>query len=743
VALVGLGGVGKSQLAIEHCYRILDQSPGTWVFWVHASNASRLEQGFQDIADNVRMRGRKDAQVNVFKLVSNWLHSNGPWHLVIDNADDDEVLSPLSGYLGSGHGTVLVTSRTKSAANQVVDSRDFISVGPMDPRTAHMLLLKDLSDKSESDNSIDELATELDFMPLALAQAAAYIRRARRCSVQQYLERYRQSDSSKTSLLNQEAGHLRRDGAASNSVLSTWQISFEYIKSKRPSAADLLSLMSFFDRQGIQEAFLRSRNRTTNDPMVDDRFEQDVRTLRDFSIIKPTSDTNTFEMHSLVQLATRKWLEHRGQINFWRKRFIARLRAVMPEKYHEDWKKCQALLPHAKAAFIQQPRGRKSLRDWGIILYQTTLYSFEMGRYDEAQRISTVCIEAHKEVFGEEDEETLRSIFLKGDIKTAAGQHEEAETIFRSILRRAGMACGAEHPLTLEIGGRLAAVLAEQGKYEEAEPMARRCLAQAEKIAPNDRSTLDAKNDMVWLLWVRGKDKKAEPLARQALAHSETVLGPEDPITLDSMSFLSLVLISRGKYEEAESIARHALALHKKSLGPGHVNTSQCMVGLGDALERQRRYKEAESMLREALALQEKLLGSEHGNTLYSVVRLAHLLAKQRRFGESQVLFERACAGYSEVYGNDHQQTRWCREEHSDMLASWEEYSRMLTWREENMNSRAATAGYALSREVDIGSAVEEDASRHSSKHPKEPDGVRRKSGRSFHKKSHRRGAGV
>jgi hypothetical protein len=135
---------------------------------------------------------------------------------------------------------------------QVMEDSDIIPIKPMHDAAAHALLRKKLGDAAEEDDSITELATTLDHIPLALVQAAAYIReRAPRCSVQQYLEEYRQSDRSKTSLLNREAGHLRRDIAASNAVLITWQISFKHIRHTRPSTADLLSLISFFDRQGI------------------------------------------------------------------------------------------------------------------------------------------------------------------------------------------------------------------------------------------------------------------------------------------------------------------------------------------------------------------------------------------------------------------------------------------------------------------------------------------------------------
>jgi hypothetical protein len=84
-ALVGLGGVGKSQLAIEYTYRIREQSPETGAFWVHASNAARFEQGYRDITNVVKIDGRSDAKANIFKLVHDWLRdeSNGNWLLIL------------------------------------------------------------------------------------------------------------------------------------------------------------------------------------------------------------------------------------------------------------------------------------------------------------------------------------------------------------------------------------------------------------------------------------------------------------------------------------------------------------------------------------------------------------------------------------------------------------------------------------------------------------------------------------
>ena len=347
----------KSHLAIEYSYQVRCQLPETWVFWIHASNAARFEQSFREIADHVKIPGRKDPKVDIFKIVYDWLRDekNGKWLLILDNADDARWLleahvtsgavpasgsqerstRPLWEYLPQiQHGSVLVTTRSRAVAVQLVEERDIIAVEPMDEVHAIALLQRKLGTQSDREDTL-ELVAMLDFMPLAIVQAAAYIgQSAPRCSIRQYIKKFQKTDRSKTSLLTYEAGHLRRDGDAKNSIIITWQISFDYILRERPSAADLLSLMSSFDQQGIPEGFLRnggesgSRHRNlknsggnnegyeheereseTSESEISDKFEDDILMLRNYSLIFVNTDKTTFGMHRLVQLATRKWLE--------------------------------------------------------------------------------------------------------------------------------------------------------------------------------------------------------------------------------------------------------------------------------------------------------------------------------------------------------------------------------------------------------------------------------------------------
>ena len=187
----------KSQLAIEYSYQVRESSPDTWVFWVHASSTARFEEGYRKIAERIKIAGWDNREVNILQLVSNWLcdEANGRWFMIIDNADDASIFShpvdeskigdnsnkaelpeALSEYLPqSQNGSILVTSRSRDVAFKITeDTRDIIMVDPMDERVAVNLLHKKLHGDF-NENDAKRLLHALDYMPLAITQAAAFI----------------------------------------------------------------------------------------------------------------------------------------------------------------------------------------------------------------------------------------------------------------------------------------------------------------------------------------------------------------------------------------------------------------------------------------------------------------------------------------------------------------------------------------------------------------------------------------
>jgi hypothetical protein len=487
------------------------------VFWIHASNAARFEQSYRDIADTVKIFGRQNPKANIFKLVYDWLREGkrGKWVLILDNIDDARFLldidtqgkasspggtdlRPLRDYLPqSQNGSTLITSRSKEAALKLVEKGDIIEVEPMDGAHAVALFEKKLGEPNDSKDTA-ELVAALEYMPLAIVQAAAYIsQRAPRFSVTQYLQDFRKSDRKRTSLLDYEGGELRRDREAKNSIIITWQISFDYIQQTRPSAADLLSLMSFFDRQGIPESLLHRRPEedsqqgqseddidqdNLSQSSTSDEFEGDILKLKNYSFISVNPGGQAFEMHSLVQLAMRTWLEANGQLERWKQQFIRNLCKEFPNGEHETWARCQALFPHAESAAEQQPKEASSLVEWATLLYYAARYSWKKGNYNNAKKLAIKSMKARTKLFSREHEDTLNSIEIVGLAYNLGGEWKKAAEIRLEVMETRKRVLGAEHPSTLTSMANLASTYRNQGRWKEAEELEVQVMESSKRV---------------------------------------------------------------------------------------------------------------------------------------------------------------------------------------------------------------------------------------------------------------------
>jgi len=603
-ALVGLGGLGKSQFAIECCYRIIDQSPEMWVFWVHASNTARLEQGYREIADQVKLPGRSDLQADVFQLVYNWLRNekSGKWLLVLDNADDTAVLSrPLTkapprsflSYLPrTRNGSVLVTSRTRSAALHLVEQSDIIPVESMDDASAQILLRRKLGKEGDED-SIAELVRALDFIPLALVLAAEYIQqRAPRLSVRQYLAEFYKSDQDKKNLLYCDAGNLRRDHQAENSILLMWQVSFNYILRARPAAANLLSLISFCSRQGIPETLLRNQNRTSNrhggiedsdtdNAVSENEFEENILMLQDYMFVRVTTNATTFDTYGLVQLATRYWLEGRGELEMWKQQYIDDLCTAFPIVRYKNKDICQALFPHAMSALSQPPKHETSLLQWALLLYKVAWYAYEKRNLSDAEKLSISSMMVREKLLGKEHIDTLESMIMVGLVAMIAERWEEAEKLFVEATEIRKRVLGSEHPDALNSMESLAYIYQNQGQLKEAEELGIQVVEIRKRVLGSEHlDTLASKASLVSIYQNQGRLKEAEELGIQVVETRKRVLRSEHPDTLASMASLVSIYQNQERLKEAEELGIQVVEIRKRVLGSDHPDTLASIAGL-------------------------------------------------------------------------------------------------------------------------------------------------------------------
>ncbi|KAK3690585.1 hypothetical protein B0T22DRAFT_491771 [Podospora appendiculata] len=702
VALVGLGGVGKSQLAIEFAHRIDAEQPDTWVFWVHAGTQARVEEGFRTIADAIKLPGRNQAKANIPQLVYHWLSNerNGRWIMILDSADDRDIFyDPTSGDARNGrpfatylpqsrNGSIIITTRNQDLASWLTGHRqNIIEVGPMARTDALTLLEKKLGSLADTDMA-DDLVQALDFVPLAISQAAAYIQaRAPRSSPEKYLAEFRESECKKGRLLEYDGGDLRRDGGASNAILTTWQISFDYIRSKQPSAADLLSLMSFFDRQGIpgwvlniprisKEAMQgRSQNKDSTlelddsssatdddtddgtDDDIDSGFEDDVAMLRDYCLITTNEVGDEFEMHGLVQLSTRRWLEAFGREEVFKKQYIERLTASFPTGQYENWATCRSLFAHVQVAFGYQP-SEDTLEIWATLLHNGGWYAWSQGVYEVAQQMLGKARKVRKRRLGKDDMATLASTSIFAMVLSNQGRWEEAKKLFVQVMETRKTKLGADHPSTLTSMANLASTFCNQGRWEEAEKLEVQVMeTRKTKLGADHPSTMTSMANLASTYRNQGRWEEAEKLEVQVMETRKTKLGADHPSTLTSMANLASTFWNQGRWEEAEKLFVQVMETRKTKLGADHPSTLTSMANLASTYRNQGRWEEAEKLEVQVMETRKTKLGADHPDTLTSMANLASTFWNQGRWEEAEKLFVQVMETSKTKLGADHPST--------------------------------------------------------------------------------------
>jgi tetratricopeptide (TPR) repeat protein len=646
----------KSQIAIAYIYWLRRQQLEMSTFWIHAATVDKFRQGYLEIAQRCQIPGVNDSNADIPQLVKDWLldEKNGEWLMVIDNADDsadffktgtdqqhgsevqtDSAIRPkLNHYIPKcTHGSILVTTRSKETAFKFAN-QGLINVTSMSAIESEDLISTILKGEDCDSYAVKELASLLDYLPLALKQAAAYIRE-NSSSVRRYLEIYHESEDSALELLKLTFESEGRDLDIPNAVATSWMISFDQIRLALPRAADILSLMAFFDRQAIPESLLRNQD----EPLSS--FDKAVGKLLAYSLITRNVGNKHFDEHRLVHLISRAWLRQNGEADKWLATAQERILERFPKEDYKDWDICVLYLPHARAVIDRELKtilgtynhSMNSLMGW-----VDRFLTFQ-GSYSASTEICNRRLDYCLKHLGPEHCDTLASINNLALSLFGQGQYEAAEKLHRRALAGWEKVMGPEHHETLISVNNLAMALYQQGQYEVAEKLHRRALVCREQmLGPEHRDTLRSANNLAIALDRQTQYEAAEKLHRRVLAGWGKMLRPDHPDTLMSANNLASALYQQGQYEAAEKLHRQVLAGREKMLGLEHPDTLMSADNLATALYQQGQYEAAEKLYRRALAGREKMLGPGHPDTLVSVNNLAIALDRQRQYEAAEKL---------------------------------------------------------------------------------------------------------
>jgi len=664
--------VGKTQIALEAAFRIQKASLDCSVFWISATSTTSFEAGFRNIGLALRIPNINRDNADVKSLVKTSLsqESAGRWLLIVDNADDIEMLygranesnegSALADFLPfSRKGSILFTTRNLEIAVKQAGA-DVIIVKEMSDDESWKLLETSLIDKSlmGGRDVTAKLLNNLTYLPLAIKQAAAYMNK-NTMSVFDYLELYEANDEDLIHLLSEE---FEDKGQVKSPIASTWLISFHQLSSRNSLATEYLCFMSCVAQQDIPRSLL---------PPATKREELEaIGTLRAYAFITKREGQDSYDIHRLVQIAMRNWLKTKDELTLWSSRVLIQLAKVFPFPKHENRATWTMYLPHAERVLSFQEYSS------GFEESQSDLLSnvggcFEInGKYKKAERMHQQALELRQKVLGQEHQDTLTSMNDLALVLWYQGKYEEAEQMHRQALELREKVLGQKHQSTLTSMNNLALVLRDQGKYEEAEQMHQQVLELKEKVLGQGHpDTLTSMNNLALVLHDQGKYEEAEQMHQQVLELSAKMLGQEHPGTLTSMNNLAGVLRCQGKYEEAEQMHRQVLELMEKVLGQEHPGTLTSMNNLAAALRYQGKYEEAEQMHRQVLELREKVLGQEHPDTLTSMNNLAAALRYQGKYEEAEQMHRQVLELSEKVLG----------QEHPDMLTSMKNVALVLS----------------------------------------------------------------
>ncbi|OQE26123.1 hypothetical protein PENFLA_c007G06998 [Penicillium flavigenum] len=662
IAIMGLGGVGKTQLVLELAHRVRERRA---VCWIPVNSMANLQKAYRKVAQGLGLPSSDEIGVDILEIVQAYLsdESVGPWLLVLDNADDIDLwTSPLTSearakclidYMPrSRHGAIIWTTRDRKVATRVV-RENVMTVQQMDESGASEMMRKYLIDPSRvrtDEDVLPGLLRKLTYLPLAIVQAASYINETGE-SLKTYEALLSSQDDVAIELLSE---HFEDDGRYSgieNAVAKTWLISFEQIRRRSSMAFEYLGFMACVDPKDITRSLLPPSETSSRKQQTDA-----IGILDAFSFITRHDDGSAFDLHHLVHLVTRGWLKKTGELPAFHEQAVFRLSELLSDTSQTNRAHWRLYIAHGQYAVGRDEKKRTKeevnlAQKCGDCLYYD-------GRYREAETMYQMVLISREKGLGLEHLDTLTSVNNLGSVLDRQGRYEEAEAMHRRALEGSEKVLGPEHPDTLISVSNLGLVLDRQGRYEEAETMHRRDLEGSEKVlGPEHLDTLTSVNNLGLVLDSQGKYKEAEAMHRRAFQVQEKVLGPEHPDTLTSISNLGLVLDEQGRYEEAEAMHRRALRVREKVLGPEHPDTLTSVNNLGLVLNSQGRYKEAEAMHRRAFQVQEKVLGPEHPDTLTSVNNLGSVLNNQGKYEDAEAMHRRDLEGSEKVLGPEHPDT--------------------------------------------------------------------------------------
>jgi tetratricopeptide (TPR) repeat protein len=642
--LHGMGGVGKSQIAIEYVYRHAHEYEVIW--WIPAEQPGQILTSLATLAQSLGLDVGSEANIAV-PAVTEALRSGRPyrnWLIVFDNAED--VGTIRSFFPTGGPGKVLVTSRNPEW-DRVAHT---LSVDVFTREESKELLRRRTPDLS--DIEADQLAEALGDLPLAIEQAAAW-RAATGMAAGEYLQLI---EEKRTELLD-----VAPSPDYPLSVAAAWNVSLDRLTEGNKAALQLLQICAFFAPEPISRNLFRASRDMTLPPELDEALRDPIklgRAIRDihrYALARIEHRSDTIQLHRLVQavLIGRMPPQVQDEMRHGAHVLLAAANPNSPGSA-DQWPRYQALLPHvtvSKVIDCDDSWVRQLLV--GIVEF---LYFW--GDHEGCRDLARNVVSAWTTRFGEDDGQTLAVARWLAFILRVLGNYDEAALLHERLLESYLRTAGEDDEGTLAVMSQMAADMRVRGDFAGARERDELVFERSRRVfGEDDPATLFAAHNLAVSLRLVGDYQAALRLDEDTWQRRAVVLGEDSAATLSTLNGLAIDQRECGDYLAARIRQEETFRRTVERFGVSNPATILAARNLAVCRRRAGDHEGARTISEDALSRFQRRYGDSYPDTLATATNLAVDLRQTGDLEGSLKLGETTFGRYARTLGERHPYT--------------------------------------------------------------------------------------
>ncbi len=648
IAITGLGGTGKTQIALEFAYRKLANFDVVW--WLRAEHLEVLSSDYAQLASELHLpESTEKKQEHIVKAVRNWLGQNSDWLLVFDNVVNPKDLADFLPHSQSGE--VIITSQYRDW-DTICRSIELSTW----TREESIKFLTSRTGTSDSPTA-DELADQLGDLPLALEQAAAYIK-ASRIPIKDYLDLFA---TRRNQLWKQEKSPSHYE---KGSLEASLNLTIDKLREKEATspAIAILNFCALLAPEKIPRSLLQEVGKYLPEEKAEIfldalNLNSGIEKLNNYSLVE--FEIDYISIHRLVQtVVSDKFFESQEEKNLWLKALIKAIGNVFPGDGLENpaiWPECMKLLPHAQHVFKHIDDVTFDQLETAALMHKVADYLYGRGSYKQAEILFRRFVAIQEKVLDQDDPLVASSINSLGNLLRTQGMHVEAENCYRRAIEIRKAQLGEKDESVGRTLNNLGTVLMDQGRYAQAETVFRQSVAIKEMHwGKMDMSVARTLRNLGNSLRNQGKYQQATPIFNRVAEIAESN-ADSDPLSLaTALKYRVDSLLNQNKYAEAEKVALRSLNITESALGTEHPSLAFLLKDLASILKKQGKYQEAESTLDRSIKIAESGFGAESPELGGLLNNLAGIFLLQEKHLAAEQFYNRALKIKEAQLGDDH-----------------------------------------------------------------------------------------